>query len=100
MAREQILRMPREGISDTDLADAKTWLKGAFALSFDSGAAIASVLHSMLLDGLPISHLATREQQIDAVTRDDVLRVARRILREDLLTTIVVGKPVGVTGRE
>jgi zinc protease len=100
VAREQILRMPREGISDADLADAKTWLKGAFALSLDSGGAIASMLHSMLLDGLPTSHLAGRDRLIDAVTRDDVLRVARRMLREDLLTTIVVGKPVGVTASE
>jgi zinc protease len=34
---------------------------------------------------------------IAAIKIDDVRRLARRLLRDDVLTTVVVGKPVGIT---
>ena len=33
-----------------------------------------------------------------AVTADDIRRMARRLLRDDLMTTVVVGKPIGLVG--
>ena len=34
---------------------------------------------------------------IGAVTAEDVHRVARRLLREDAMTTVIVGQPVGLS---
>ena len=38
-----------------------------------------------------------RPALIDAVKLEDVRRVARRLLRDEMMTTVVVGKPVGIT---
>ena len=51
----------------------------------------------MQVDNLPPDHLTKRAALIGAVKIDDVRRIARRLLRDEAITTIVVGKPVGVT---
>jgi zinc protease len=98
--REQLALMAKDGVSDAELADAKAYLNGSLALAMDSTGAIAGLLHSMLIDGLTPEHLVRRKQLIDKVTREDVLRLARRLLREDAAVTVVVGKPQGVTATE
>jgi len=95
--RAEIGRMHAEGVTETELNDAKTYLAGALALSLDSSGSIAGLLHSMQIDGLSPDHLTRRAALIAAVGLEDVRRVARRLLRDEALTTVVVGKPVGVT---
>jgi zinc protease len=94
--RAEFVRMRTEGITEQELADAKTYLNGALALSLESSGAVASLLQSLQIDGLPPDHLARRAALIAAVKLEDVRRVARRLLRDEVLTTVVVGKPVGV----
>jgi len=55
------------------------------------------VAYRVQVDNLPPDHLTRRTNLINAVKIDDVRRLARRLLREDVMTTVVVGKPVGVT---
>ena len=95
--RAEMSRMRNDGVTEAELTDAKTYLTGALALSLDSSASIAGLLHSMQIDGLSPDHLTRRAALIAAVTLDDVRKVARHLLRDDALTTVVVGKPVGVT---
>ena len=95
--RAEMGRMRNEGVTDAELNDAKTYLTGALALSLDSSGSIAGLLHSMQMDGLTPDHLTRRASLIAAVKLDDVRKVARRLLRDETLTTVVVGKPVGVT---
>lgn len=96
VVRAELARMRTEGITEQELADAKTYLSGALALSLDSSGSVASLMHSLQVDGLSPDHLVRREALIAAVKIDSVRRVARRLLREETMTTIVVGKPVGV----
>jgi zinc protease len=93
--RAELARM-RDGVSDQELADARTYLSGSLALSLDSSSAIANLVHQMQVDGLPRDYLDRRAAIIGAVTAEDVRRVARRLLREEAMTTVVVGKPVGL----
>lgn len=94
--RTEMARLRNDGLTEAELADSKTYLTGALALSLDSSGSIASLLHSMQVDGLDPDHLTRRGALIAAVKLEDVRRVARRLLRDDTLTTVVVGKPVGV----
>ena len=98
--REQLALMAKEGITETELADAKTYLDGSLAVSLDSTGSIAGLLLSMQTDGLPPDHLDRRKELIDRVSLDDVKRMAQRILREDPSVTVVVGRPKGVTATE
>lgn len=95
--KAELARLRIDGPTEQELADAKTYLAGALALSLDSSGAIAGLLHSMQVDNLTPDHLTKRAALIAAVKIDDVRRLARRVLRDDVLTTVVVGKPVGVT---
>lgn len=95
--RAEMGRMRNDGVTEAELTDAKTYLTGALALSLDSSASIAGLLHSMQIDGLSPDHLTRRAALIAAVRLDDVRKVARHLLRDEALTTVVVGKPLGVT---
>jgi zinc protease len=93
--RSELVRMRNDGVSAEELADAKTYLSGSLALSLDSSGAIAGLMQSLQLDGLPRDHLDRRPALIAAVKSEDIRRVARRILREEAMTTVVVGKAAG-----
>jgi zinc protease len=89
-------RMAAEGISAEDLDKAKTYLTGAFPLQFDSNAKIANYLVFVQMEDLGIDYINTRNSLIEAVTLEDIKRVAARVLQPDALSIVVVGKPVGL----
>jgi zinc protease len=97
VVRGELARLRTDGPTEQEVTDAKTYLSGALALSLDSSGSVASLLHSMQVDNLAPDHLTKRANLIAAVKIDDVRRLARRLLREEVLTTVVVGKPVGIT---
>jgi zinc protease len=98
--RAQFASMAKDGVTARELAEAKQYLVGSLALSLDSTASIAGLLHQMQVDGLAPDHLTLRKDLLEKVSADDVRRVARRLLREDALTIVVVGQPVGLTATE
>ena len=46
--------------------------------------------------GLPIDYIPTRNAMVEAVTLEDVQRVAKELLRTEDLHFVVVGKPLGL----
>ncbi|KAA5605527.1 insulinase family protein [Roseospira marina] len=96
LIREEWARMASEGPTETELADAKTYLTGAWPLRFSSTGAIVRILVAMQKEGLPISYLDDRNDYIEAVTMADAQRVAARLMDANALTTVVVGQPEGL----
>jgi len=94
--QDQIRKMAESGPTDAELADAKSYLKGSFALRFDTSSKIANQLVQMQVENLGIDYIARRNGLIDAVTIGDVRRVARRLLDNRMLT-VVVGRTAGPT---
>jgi zinc protease len=76
---DEINRFAAEGPSEAELAAAKDYLVGNFALRFDSSQKIARNLLQFQLDELGIDYIERRNQLIRAVTLDDARRVASRI---------------------
>ena len=91
--RLEIDRMQKEGVSQEELDNAKTYLIGSYPLRFDSSEKIVSQLSYMQREGLGIDYIDNRNSLIESVTRDDVLRVARRFLDPEKLLVVVVGEP-------
>jgi zinc protease len=89
-------KMAKGGVGQKELDDAKTYLTGSFPLRFSSSNQIASILVGMQTAKLPINYLQTRNSLIEAVTREDILRVAAKILKSENLVTVVVGRPGGI----
>ncbi|AWK87966.1 M16 family metallopeptidase [Azospirillum thermophilum] len=95
--RKEWKRMADEGVTEQELTDAKTYLTGSFPLQFSSTQAIARILLQVRRDRLGIDFLDRRDALINAVTREDVQRVAKRLLDPSSLLTVLVGRPDGVT---
>ena len=96
LIKDEFRRMRDEGPTETELADAKTYLNGSFPLQLDSTAGIAQLLVQLQLDGLGADFLDRRAALIDAVTLDDAKRAAARLLDPDHLTIVAVGRPAGL----
>ncbi|WP_428545221.1 M16 family metallopeptidase [Profundibacter sp.] len=90
------VKMAENGVTAEELEGAKTYLTGAYPLRFDGNGPIANILVGMQMDDLPIDYIATRNDRINAVTLDDVARVAKRLVRPDDLHFVVVGQPEGL----
>ena len=100
VTREVWARMHDQGPTDEELANAKKYLTGSFALSLDSTNAIARTLVAVQYDRLGINYLNERDNLINRVTLDDAKRVARRLLDPAALLTVVVGQPEGIAANE
>lgn len=85
-----------EGVSQQELQDAKTYLTGEYPLRWDGNGKIAGILAGMQLAGFPIDYPNTRNDRVEAVTAEDVQRVAERLLRSDQLRFVLVGRPEGI----
>jgi zinc protease len=92
----EVKRMAEEGPSADEMAKAKSFLKGSYALGLDTSSKIAAQLVQIQTDKLGIDYIQRREGLIDAVTLEDAKRVAKRLYGGGLLVT-VVGEPKGVT---
>lgn len=96
--REQIARMAAGDVTQAELDDAKTYLTGSFPLRLTSNDGIANMLVGMQVYDLGIDYLDRRNDYVEAVTLDDVRRVAARLYHPDQLLVVVVGDPDGVEG--
>ena len=96
--RATLRRFVEDGATEKELADAKTYINGSFPLSLTGSSRIARLLVSIQRNELGLDYLDRREALMNAVTREDVQRVARRLLDPDKLLTVVVGDPKGVGG--
>ncbi len=95
--RDEWARIAAEGVTPEELEDAKTYLTGAYPLRFDGNGRIADILVGMQLGDLPIDYIETRNAKIEAVTLEDVRRVAKRLVRPEALHFVVVGQPEGLS---
>ena len=85
-----------EGITQKELQAAKTYITGAYPLRFDGNSPIANILVGMQMLGLPTDYIATRNDKVEAVTLEDVKRVAADLLDPENLHFVVVGQPEGL----
>jgi zinc protease len=95
----EMKRIAAEGPTETELANAKSYLIGSFALRFDTNAKIANQLLWVLQEDLGKDYVDRRNDEIEAVTLDQVKAVAKRMFEGKELITTVVGKPKGLAPR-
>ncbi|MGZ0188536.1 MAG: M16 family metallopeptidase, partial [Alphaproteobacteria bacterium] len=91
-------RMADKGPTAEELSDAKAYITGALPLALDSTTAIADALLSIRLNDLPKDYLDQRAALIEAVSLDDVQRVAKRLFNPNRLIVAVAGAPEALEG--
>lgn len=87
----QLERMTDEGPTADELDAAKRFLTGSYPLRFDSSAKIARQLVALQTSDLEMDYFDRRNDEIEAVTLEDVQRVARRLIGSAEPTIILVG---------
>lgn len=90
---QEIARLAKDGPTDEELTQAKSYLTGSYLLHFDTSAKVASQLLEIQLEGLGIDYIERRNRMVNAVTAEDVRRVAKRFLADSKLLVIMVGRP-------
>lgn len=93
-------RAATQGVTSEEVDAAKLYLTGEYPLRFDGNGRIASIMVAMQMEDLPIDYIATRNEKVEAVTLEDVNRVAGELLDPDGLHFVVVGKPEGLTSTQ
>lgn len=91
--KNEIRRISQEPIGVDELNKAKTYLTGSYALRFDSGRSITNQLTAVQIYGWSKTHFENRNAKIEAVTSDDILRVAKRVFNDQELIIQFVGRP-------
>lgn len=92
----ELKRMASDGPTAEELENAKSYLTGSYALRYDTNSKIANQLLGILQEDLGIDYVDRRNAEVNAVTMDDVKRVARKLLDTENLIVTVVGKPKGM----
>jgi zinc protease len=86
----EIRRIQNEIVSEKELADAKAYLTGNFPLKMDTSAKIAGMLTSIELYNLGLDYPQKYPGLINAVTREEIQRVAKKYLHPDRMVIVVV----------
>ena len=94
--KAQMDRMKTETVSEDKLKKAKSYLTGSLPLSLTSTDKISGMVLSLLMQDLPIAYLDDYIENINAVTKEDIKRVAKRVLQTELMTVVLVGQPLEI----
>ena len=88
---DEVSKLLRERVGDRELEGAQEYLTGSFPLTIETPSQIALQILNAVFFGLNMNDLQTYRERVNAVTADDVQRVARSYLHPDQLTIVLVG---------
>lgn len=91
--KQEMNKMTSDLVTEEEIKDAKAYIIGSLPLSMTSTSSISGIIHSLQSNKRPTNYLDTFADNINKVTREDIQRVAKRILKPKNLTTILVGDP-------
>lgn len=89
---DEIHRIRNEKVSQEELENAKAKYTGDFVLALERPSTIAQYALNIETDKLPENFYETYLQKIDAVTAEDIQRVAREYYLADNARIVVVGR--------
>ena len=92
-ALAEVRRIRTEPVTETELAEAKSYLTGSFPLRLDTNRKTARLLTFIHMYGLGESYFSDYLERVAQVTVADVLRVARRYLHPEDMVWVVVANP-------
>jgi zinc protease len=88
---DEFWRLIRDRVNERELDGAQEYLTGSFPLTIETPSQIALQVLNAVFYGLNLNELQTYRERVNAVSVDDVQRVAREYLHPDRLTIVLVG---------
>jgi len=105
IALEEIEKMRAVPVDNEELTHAKETILNQFVFRFTTSASIVAQMIDIEYEGLPLDYLETYVDNIQAVTIEDIQRVAQKYLHPDKIKILVVGnkdkfdKPLDTFGK-
>jgi zinc protease len=88
---DEISRLQRERVGDAELSNAQAYLAGNFPLTIETPDSIAMQVLNSLFYELDLKELETYRERVNAITADDIQRVAKQYLKPGSLSVVLVG---------
>ncbi|HSB26962.1 MAG TPA: pitrilysin family protein [Pyrinomonadaceae bacterium] len=87
----ELQRIREEPVSEKEINDAKSYLTGVFPIRLETQEGLIEQLVQIKMLNLPSDYLETYRDRVQAVTVEEIQRVARLYVRPDEAALIVVG---------
>ena len=91
----EMARLQQQRVSERELGDAQAYLAGSFPLTIETPNDIAAQVLQAVFYELPLQEISTFRERVQAVTPDDIQRVAKQYIRPDRLSIVLVGNAKG-----
>jgi len=92
----ELNRIRNEPVSAKEIADAKSYLTGVFPLRLETQEGLTDQLVQIKMLNLPDNYLQLYRDRVQAVTIEDIQRVAQKYVKPDEAALIVVGDGTAV----
>lgn len=87
----ELERIRKDKVGEDEIADAKNFLTGVFPIRAETQEGLTNLIVNQQLYGLPSDYLQTYRDHVDAITVEDVHRVANEHLDPDAISIVIVG---------
>ncbi len=87
----ELTKIRNERVSDEELRDAKAYIMGSFGRGLENPATVAVYAINTARYGLPEDYYANYLKKVEAVTADDIQRVAQKYINPDKMYILAVG---------
>jgi predicted Zn-dependent peptidase len=87
----ELNRIRDEKVGENEIQDAKNFLMGVFPIRAETQEGLTNLIVAQKLYGLPEDYLQTYRDKINAVTIEDIQRVANQYIHPDKIALVIVG---------
>ncbi len=84
-------RIGKEPVSEKEIVDAKSYLTGVFPIRLETQEGLTDQLVQIKMMNLPDDYLENYRDNVQAITVDDIQRVAQKYIKPDEAALIIVG---------
>jgi len=98
MILDELERVRREEVTDEEFARAKKAIENQFVFRFETAERIVEQKVEIEYVGLPMDYLERYIEVIRAITKEDLVRVAGRLLHPERATILIIGAPEAIDG--
>lgn len=93
----ELNRVRDEAVADHEIANAKSYLTGVFPIRIETQDGLIDQLVSIKMFDLPDDFLKTYRDQVNAITTEDIQRVAQTYVQPDRAALVIVGDAAEIT---
>lgn len=95
----ELTKIRSERVSDEELRDAKAYVMGSFGRGLENPATVAVYAINTARYNLPEDYYANYLKKVEAVSADDVQRVAQQYINPDKMYVLAVGNASEIAGK-